>query len=41
MDEFDNADSSGDNQAFALTIAYYPTFYYKELDASVEDEQHG
>jgi DNA-binding transcriptional ArsR family regulator len=41
MDEFDSADSSGDNQAFALTIAYYPTFYYKELDASVEDEQHG
>lgn len=42
--EFSAADQEGDAQPFALTVAYYPAFYYRELDLdqkSGEVEKHG
>lgn len=43
LEEFGAADQEGDLQPFALTIAYYPAFYYREMEKeqkSGEEETH-
>lgn len=44
LEEFGAVDQEGDLQPFALTIAYYPAFYYREMEneqKSGEEETHG